>query len=123
MLSIGAVFNSFDEAETYTRLEFEDVFPSAMLPELQTAPGSNNPWLNFQRHREQESSISNGTNFRQVAQPGGHLLDQSAPTGLGIHPTHNPIGLAATSLFHTHRGRGYAEMDALSLFLERSLRA
>ena len=120
MLSIGAVFNSFDEAETYTRLDFEDVFPSAMLPELQTAPGANNPWLNFQRHREQESSISDGTHFRQVAQPGGHLLDQADPTGIGLHSTKVPRGLAATSLFHTTRERVYAEMDALARFLERS---
>jgi hypothetical protein len=43
LLSIGARFDSFDEALTYAQLEFADVPPSVMYPELQHAPGAPCP--------------------------------------------------------------------------------
>jgi hypothetical protein len=119
LLSIGARFDSFDEAITYARLEFADVPPSVMYPKLQHAPGANNSWLNFQRYREQESSISDGTSFTEVGQPEGHFLDRVVPDGSQglFHSTRIPHGLAATSRFHEHRELVYMEMEELSRYM------
>ena len=90
-----------------------------MYPELQHAPGANNPWLNFQRYREQESSISDGSHLRNVAQPEGHFLDHKVPDGSQglFHPTRNPPGLASTTPFHENRELVCTEMDELSRYL------
>ena len=119
LLSIGTRSYSFDEAMTYAQLEFADVPPSVMYPELQHAPGANNIWLNFQRYREEESSISDGTHFREVAQPEGHFLDRAVPDGSQelYHSIRIQHGLASTSPFHEHREQVYVEMDELSRYL------